>query len=167
MRLVTPQEITKEAWLDYVAEWEAAGEEMVPYSARAEQPGFEEWLRYSIRIETEAPSGFVTAHTWFLAEEDGTLLGAVNLRHSLNEYLASRGGHIGYGVRPTRRRQGLATKMLAATLPLAKQLGLERVLVTCDRDNPASAKTILACGGVLEGEIEHEGCVVQRYWIAL
>ncbi len=55
--------------------------------------------------------------------------------------------------------------MLFMALPIAKELGIDRALVTCDKNNPASAKTILRCGGVLEDERLENGELVQRYWI--
>ena len=77
-------------------------------------------------------------------------------------------GHIGYGVRPARRRQGYAARMLGMALVIAEGLGIDRALITCDKRNIASAHTILKNGGVLENEIEEEsGQITQRYWINL
>ena len=81
-----------------------------------------------------------------------TYLGRINLRHHLNEGLSEIGGHIGYDVRPTARRRGHATAMLAAALPRAAELGIDQALVTCDAENTASRKVIEANGGVLEDE---------------
>ena len=90
-------------------------------------------------------------------------VGSVSLRHELNAFLFEEGGHIGYSVRPSARRQGIATRALDLTLDIARGLGLEQVLVTCEDDNVASARTIQACGGELE-DVRHGK---RRYWISL
>ena len=117
--------------------------------------------------ETKAPPQFVTASCLCLTDGSGRMLGAVQIRHQLNDALLARGGHIGYGVRPSERRKGCATAMLSLTLPFARRLGIERALVTCAKSNAASARTILRCGGVLENEVSENSRVTQRYWIAL
>ena len=83
------------------------------------------------------------------------------MRHRLTEFLRDVGGHVGYYVRPSRRRRGHATAMLRAVLPYAADLGLERVLVTCDDTNEGSRRVIEAAGGVLE---DQRG-VKLRYWL--
>ena len=85
-----------------------------------------------------------------------------------NEYLLLHGGHIGDGIRPSERGKGFATRMIALALEKCVELGLERVLMVCDQDNPASARTIVKNGGVLENEVmDEEGRWEQRYWIEL
>ena len=99
----------------------------------------------------------------FLWITDGDeVIGFLALRTQLNEWLLEQGGHIGYSVVPSRRRQGHATRALALAVRRAAELGLERVLVVCDEENVASARTIEACGGVQE-DIRHGH---RRYWIA-
>jgi predicted acetyltransferase len=113
--------------------------------------GFAVWLgRLRGQSDTSLPpeAGMVHATYWWIVQ--ATYLGAITLRHDLNELLREVGGHIGFGVRPSARRRGLARWALAAVLPRARSLGLGRVLVTCDDDNLASARTIEANGGVLE-----------------
>ena len=96
------------------------------------------------------------------------ILGAVNIRYRLNEYLKNYGGNIGYGIAPSERGKGCATKMLALALEKCRELKLKRVLVTCDKNNIASAKTIIHNGGILENELsETDKIIVSRYWIAL
>ena len=95
------------------------------------------------------------------------MVGAVNIRHYLNESLLLNGGHIGDGVRPSERRKGIATKMIALALDECKKLGIERVLMVCDKENVGSAKSIQKNGGILENEIEVDGVVEHRYWIEL
>ena len=116
------------------------------------------------------PEGWVPAHTFWLVRDGRTLIGMINLRHALTPFLQSEGGHIGYSVRPTEQRKGYATRMLAMTLEKARQIGLRRVLITCDKKNVASARVIQKCGGVLENEVPSRlpvREVTQRYWIDL
>ena len=115
---------------------------------------------------TEAKDGFVPDSTFFcLDEERNILVGAVNIRHYLNDYLLMYGGHIGDGIRPSERRKGYGTAMIALALEECKKLGIEKALMVCDKTNAGSAKTILNNGGVLENEVIEEGKLKQRYWI--
>lgn len=117
----------------------------------------------------EARDGLVPDSMFFLLDDDrDRLLGAVNIRHYLNEGLLRDGGHIGDGIRPSERRKGYATKMIGLALEECKKLGIDRALICCDKENIGSAKSIMNNGGVLENEItDEDGEVVQRYWIAL
>lgn len=103
--------------------------------------------------------GFLGAH----------LVGRLSIRHSLNDFLFRIGGHIGYGVLPEFRGRGIATSMLKQSLPVAKGLGLSRVLLTCDDTNLASARVIEVCGGQLENKVmdEASGIERRRYWITV
>lgn len=113
-------------------------------------------------------SGWVPDTTLFCLDKDRNIfVGAVNIRHVLNDVLLRTGGHIGDGVRPSERRKGYATAMIALALEECKKLGIKKVLMTCDKNNIGSAKAIIRNGGVLENEIEEEGHVEQRYWIQL
>ena len=95
------------------------------------------------------------------ADDPGEVVGFIAIRHSLNEFLLEQGGHIGYSVRPSRRRQGHASRALALARERAAELGIERALVTCDEDNDASRRTIERNGGVYEDTREGK----LRYWI--
>ncbi len=103
-----------------------------------------------------------------MVNENKKLLGAISIRHYLNEQLLRLSGHIGYGIRPTERRKGYATAMLKLALEKCKDMGIKQVLITCDKNNIASAKTIISNNGILENElIEEDGNIIQRYWIEL
>jgi Predicted acetyltransferase len=156
-------------YFDYMAEWKSVGKEIVPMSSDHKELSFAEYLTSLRDFETEesCPKNFVPGTTWFYVSDEGRILGAVNLRHRLNDYLLRFGGHIGYGVRPSERRKGHASRMLSLTLEKARELGLSRVLITCNRENTGSARTILKNGGVLENEIPEEDEITQRYWIDL
>jgi predicted acetyltransferase len=106
-------------------------------------------------------TGFVCQTSWWWTEGDD-YIGRISLRHELNEHLRQWGGHIGYDVRRSRRREGHATRMLAAVLPEAAGLGIERALLTCDADNLASRRVIESNGGVLEDQRGEK----LRYWLA-
>lgn len=131
--------------------------------------GFCAWIE---RLRREADpavpprEGRVHATNWWIVE-DGAYLGAIQLRHYLNDFLLDAGGHIGYGIRPSARRRGYATWAVGAVLPKARALGLTRVLVTCDDDNVGSARVIERNGGVLEDVRTTSVGRKRRYWITL
>jgi predicted acetyltransferase len=112
-----------------------------------------------LAAEGEAEGRVANSHFWIADGDD--LVGFLHLRHELNDFLLEQGGHIGYSVRPARRRQGHAVRALALGVRRARELGIDRVLVTCDTDNLPSARTIEAGGGVLEDVRKDK----RRYWI--
>ena len=123
---------------------------------------------YLENLETnELKDGRVPDSVYFLLDvERDILLGAVNIRHCLNDYLLQFGGHIGDGIRPSERRKGYATEMIRLALIECRKLGINRVLMVCDKTNVGSAKSIIKNGGVLENEIvDDNGKTQQRYWI--
>ena len=99
------------------------------------------------------PPNFLPYNQYWLVRDGWMVLGKAGLRHQLNENLSHRGGHIGYCIRPTERRKGYGTLILKLTLEKAQQLGLNRVLVTCDTDNIASARIIQKNGGILQDQV--------------
>ena len=152
---------------EMMGEWYATGEKIVPYAIRKnDYQDFDYYLQHlEIKVETD---GRVPDSTFFcLDEERNIFVGAVNIRHDLNEYLLRSGGHIGDGVRPSERRKGVATAMIALALEECRRLGINRVLMVCEKDNVGSARSIQKNGGVLENEILDDGVWEQRYWIDL
>ena len=102
--------------------------------------------------------------------DDGEVVGFLSFRHELNGWLREAGGHIGYSVRASRRRQGYASAALRLGLDRAREIGLDRVMVTCDDDNVGSFRTIEGAGGVLQDvsdQSERGHAMLRRYWIAL
>ena len=110
--------------------------------------------------ETPRPADFVPCTTlWYVDGDD--FIGRLAIRHRLTPDLTEVGGHIGYDVRPSRRRQGNASRMLAEALPLAAGLGIDPALLTCDDTNVGSWKVIEKNGGVLE---DQRGFKL-RFWV--
>ncbi len=123
---------------------------------------------YVDHLVAQGEEGFVPPEgrvpcTYFWIADRGQFVGYLAVRHSLNDWLLEGGGHIGFSVRPSRRREGHAGRALALALPHAARLGLERVLLTCDEDNDGSRLTIEHRGGVYEDSRSGK----RRYWISL
>ena len=169
IHLREPDEGDKAQVMAYREEFLAIDSRMDGTCALDQYDDFDAWLAnvraYSAPETT--PAGKVPATQYLALDENEHLVGMVNLRHCLNDYLLEFGGHIGYSVRPADRKNGYAIQMLKLALDEAKALGLDRVRIACDRYNIASAKTIQANGGVLDGERydPQDGTLTQRYWI--
>ena len=135
---------------------------------------FQQWLTdlENNKYEENLPKDYST-HTFYLIENDeDRIVGAIGLRWKEVPVLMKYGGFIGYSIRPTERGKGYATEMLRLILPICHQFGEGQVLLTCDKENEASRKTIIKSGGILENEIASppgsgENRIVQRYWIAV
>lgn len=113
------------------------------------------------------PAGFVPHSTFWLVKDGSYMIGVSNLRHRLNDRLEREGGHIGLGIRPSERGKGYGSLLLQKTLIRAKAMGMDRVLLTCNKDNHPSARVIVKNGGVLDSEEETKDGrgITQRYWI--
>ena len=172
-QLLLPDRRRYDEWWALVDELVASEGEPAPAGSglwaagdRTGRDRFAFWLENSERYASSAtllPEGRVPATQWVIADDDGVYVGFLQMRHELNDFLLDVGGHIGYSVRPTRRREGHASRALGLAVRRAADLGLDRVLVTCDDDNLASARTIESQGGVLEDVRD----VKRRYWIAV
>lgn len=170
-RFERPHAALADSWRAMVREVLDRGEELYPFVLAWDNTDFAALLA---RIEAAArgeglPAGFVPHTTFCLVDGAGEVVAVSNLRHALTERLRREGGHIGYGVRPSARRRGHATEILRRTLEQARGLGIAEALVTCAKDNAASAGTIRKCGGRLDSEefVESRGEIVSRYRIAL
>jgi predicted acetyltransferase len=171
LRFESPRRELRGSYCGLVDEVLALGEELIPFPLRFPHDDFEALLA---RLQDCAQGigiadGFVPHTTWWLVRGASDVVGVVNLRHRLTPALENDGGHIGYGIRPSARRQGLGREILAQALVKARERGLARVRLTCARKNTASAKIIVDNGGVLdsEGFVFERGEFVRRYWIEL
>ena len=130
----------------------------------------EDWLQELKKrsCEDTVPKGLVPSSTYLaVREKDNYIVGMIDIRHYLNEYLTQVGGHIGYGVRKTERNKGYAKQMLKLALKKCKELKIKKVLITCDEDNIASEKVILSANAKLEDIRNVDGENKKRFWIDL
>lgn len=165
LRLAPPSDALREAFLELAREYRDAGDDRY-VAARHDFAGY---LRRLERLSRQAtcPTGFVAQDTYWLVDPRGRVLGSCRFRHRLAPHLEVEGGHVGYDVRPRHRRRGHATRMLALVREKAAARGMERLLVTCDFDNPASARVIEKNGGVetTSSVSPRSGKVVRRFWV--
>jgi len=172
MILVKPDLSMAEEIMEYKKEFLAADSSMDGTTPLRTCETAEQWLEIIGRMENPetVPAHWVPSTQYvYLRKSDNRIVGMIQLRHELNEYLKNFGGHIGYSVRPSERRRGYAGSMLAEFLPVCRRMGLGRVLVTCLTGNVASRRTILKNGGVYENTaFEPElRANLERYWIKL
>lgn len=171
LKLLLPTSEYKDQIMDYKKEFIENGDSMDGTAGLRNCETFEEWMDvvYDNMSEETVREGLVPATTFIATYHDdkARLVGMIEIRHILNDYLFKYGGHIGYSVRKTERRKGYATEMLALALKECKNLSINKVLITCDKDNIPSAKTIINNGGILEDEVLEGDGITQRYWIFL
>ncbi len=105
----------------------------------------------------------------YVRELDNKVIGVIQIRHYFNEFLEKFGGHIGYSICPSERKKGYATKMLNDLLPICREMGFDKILITCLKDNIGSIKVILNNSGVFEKTVfePEKGVYLNRYWIDL
>lgn len=170
LKLILPSPIYEKEILEYKKEFLENGDSMDGTAGLRDTETFMEWynlLCASVKGETLI-DGFVPATLYMaVSKKDNHLIGMIHIRHYLNKYLLNFGGNIGYSVRKSERQQGYASEMLGLALEKCKELELEKVLITCNKNNIASAKTMLKNGARLENEIQKENDIIQRYWITL
>jgi predicted acetyltransferase len=172
--MVPPAHEHRDSFLEMVAEFHTLGEDWPHGTYGANRRALDDFDGYIREVEDHARGlslleGWVPCSTfWLLVEQ--RVVGTLSLRHRLNDSLEHEGGHIGYCIRPPDRRKGYITHFLTMPLDKARDLGLSRVLITCDTTNFASAAVIRKCGGVLEDERPRRSDpqrIAQRYWIDL
>ncbi len=161
--------------LEYIEEFYEYGSEIHGTGSldRALKKGktYEEWLDNNIKLHDESyalENGLVPSYTYFFVrEDDNRIVGMIDLRLGLNEYLRNFGGHIGYSIRPTERRKGYNKINLYLVLQEAQRYNLDKVLITCADSNEGSKKTILSLGGDYEKNTfdESDNETMELYWI--
>lgn len=168
IELVRPTADLSDGWWEMVDDFGGAtihgsGYRSGDREVLAEPAAFAEWVDWLGRQEHPdeplPPERVASSYRWVL--DDGRVVGTIAIRHGLTPSLVAEGGHIGYAVRPAARRRGVATAALAQALAIAARRGIDPALITCDRTNVASARTIAACGGVLEDTRDD----VLRHWV--
>ncbi|THF70947.1 GNAT family N-acetyltransferase [Deinococcus sp. Arct2-2] len=173
VELVAPTQRYKISFLSAVREAQAAATglgDTLNWNVDELEADFGKLLNNLRRYEpgNKLPEGFVYSESRWLVDGND-YLGRISIRYSLNERLREFGGHIGYEIRPSARRQGNGTLALKLALERTRELGIKRVLVTCDADNLGSRRVIEANKGELEGEFQLE-CYdrpIRRYWITV
>ena len=168
LSIIEPKIDYEKQYLDFIDEWKATKEELVPFVLDLDYSDFalyiENLRNFSLGIGLKET--FVPHSTYWLVDDE-RIIGVSNLRHVLNQQLLIRGGHIGYGIRPSERKKGYATILLKFTLEKARQFGITKALLTCNKDNIGSIRTIVNNNGILDSEELINGKIVQRYWITL
>ena len=162
LKLVFPKIEYKEKAIDYINEFYEYGSEINgsgSLDSFLKESSYEVWLENVLKhvdiANIQEPS--VPSLTYFcVRESDNKIIGMVNIRLVLNDYLRKEGGHVGYSVRPTERRKGYATEILSEAVRICRKIGINKVLVSCDKENIASAGVIKKCGGVLKNEFYSE-----------
>lgn len=157
-------EADEAAFLDYAADFDPGHR----YEGVTTHEAFLSFLAVleDYRLGRNLPAGRVASRAFF-AFDGGAIVGRINFRPELTEAMLTDGGHVGYEVRRSRRRQGWGRRILARLLSDGHARGLDRVLLTCDADNRGSQGVILANGGVWEGEgpAGPDGRIMRRYWV--
>ncbi|ADB33095.1 GCN5-related N-acetyltransferase [Kribbella flavida DSM 17836] len=169
--LIEPTVELRTSWLESAAEWGGKYQEGTGMHEAGDDlatvEGFRTWVERLRELGDDSRELDRPHATCRWIVEDGNYLGAVTLLHTLTDKLLDGGGHIGYSVRPSARGRGLATWALGQILEVAREREMDRVLITCDEDNLASAKAIERNGGVLENIRETWLGPTRRYWITL
>ena len=172
MKLIEPAAEYAQQILAYRKEFLDCGDSMDGTGGLRKMDDPMEWIRHSERCRDPrtVPEHLAPATQYlFVREEDGKIVGMIQIRHCLTPYLEKFGGHIGYSVAPGERRKGYAAQMLNMALSKCRELGMDRVLITCIRGNEGSRRTILKNGGIYESTVYEpdEKVSLERYWIHL
>lgn len=167
VRLIVPNEEYLASYIDAFDEYVSNGVSTYSFTDASSCDIFAKFDRY--RNERDLPPDRVGEEKyWLVDEEKAYFIGEIAIRRRLNDALALRGGHIGYGVRYSEWNRGYGTKMLALALNRAKEMRISPVLITCDDDNPASARVMEKNGFVLTDKIpvlsDGKAVLIRRYW---
>ncbi len=169
VRLIEPSIAFETAYREMLQEWLETGEPLIPFVLKNDPEDFATLVAQleGYKSGLGIPDTFVPHSTFWLIDDANDIIGVVNIRHRLTDSLLKEGGHIGYGIRPLKRKKGYATLILALALLEAQKLGIDKVLVTCDEQNTGSVKTILNNNGVLFERKMINNVPKLSFWISL
>lgn len=172
IRLIAPSPAYEAQVMTLRAELLARGEGFDGCAGLEKCKSYADWLQFDARLRAAYGKNHVPSTVRLAVDEENHLVGVIDFRHYLTDFLLNYGGNIGYTIVPARRGHGLAKEMLRLMLEECRTAGLDRVLLCCDTDNPASRKTITGCGGVLENIVPDtpgltQSGMIERYWIPL
>ena len=169
LHLTAPAPELEPAYRSFLADYQASGETLVPFTLRLDCTDFSRYLEQlqGFTQGIDVPEIMGAHSTFWLLTSAGEISGAINIRHQLTDAMRRIGGHIGYGVAPKYRGQGHATAMLRLGLERARLMGIDRALITCYKENVASAQVALNNGAVFDSEALIDGKWVERYWIEI
>lgn len=153
MKFRLPELKDKEIIKLYIEEHYSHNEKSLSASNKLTSMSFEDWVK-KIHNNVYIPDKEWGKSLTYLAFDNDDLIGLLSVRYDLSEEKAMEIGHIGYGVRPSQRMKGYATKMLKYALEECKKYGLNKVIVGCYKENKGSAKTIIKNKGKLIKEKE-------------
>jgi len=168
LKLIKPSTTWEQEIRSFRDEFLISGESMDGCGGLKDEPDIDAWIMRNRLLESKEnlPNNFVTADL-YLAIVNHSVVGMIQFRHELNDFLRLIGGNIGYAVRPSMRNRGIAKEMLRGCLEKCREKGLDRVLITCVDSNIASKRVIASHGGVYENTVyfESEQKWIERYWI--
>ena len=171
IKLVIPTKEYESQVMEYKEEF-LKRDEVIHGSAELEKvENYDEWINFEERLSKKYGEDYVPSTVCLaIRETDNKLVGIIDFKHKLTDFLFNYGGNIGYSVLPEERQKGYAKEILRLMLERCKELGVGKVLIACDKENIASAKTIISNGGILENEVKDEpglgwSGTIQRYWI--
>ncbi len=163
VKLVEPSERYLVSYMEAYDEYEKNGVTTYHLDNAREYDIFEKYENYR-RGRNLKPNRVRADYYWLVDEEKSYFIGEISIRHTLSDALREYGGNIGYGVRYGEWGKGYGTLMLKLALEKAKSLALERILITCDDDNIASARVMEKNGFEMEDKVQHYGILIRRYW---
>lgn len=170
MKLVEPSKEMEKEFITMAKDYKNGGEVLYQF-ALDQNFNFDEYVEGVMRqaMPEHQKPGFVPSSAYWMVNDSNEIVGTIRVRHYLVPHLELEGGHIGYDIEPSMRKKGYGTILLQLGLEKAKEIGIQKALVTCDSDNIGSSKIIRKNGGIFENEVKlpETGKLVSRYWVEI